>query len=280
MKFRWCIQAVKLNRLLCFGFQSNGKGCTLFCQTLIIQCEVHVLNPWWGCFPCSLPFYSPLFLPSGSNYYVRILSTIDRELLKPNASVALHKHSNALVDVLPPEADSSIMMLTSGKTLSASLSWGISGCRVGKHVEEPWSSMQETNVTVTTSGNQLNNLSCVALLFYPLEYARIHFLNRKVFLILLLVLDSIPCIIFILMYCDSSPRPKARCDVCWHRWYGHPETGSQRGSGAATHPLWALQTGQIFKKQRQVLPRSKAELKCRQLCYISTFFLARHRLFA
>lgn len=53
---------------------------------------------------------------TGSNYYVRILSTIDRELLKPNASVALHKHSNALVDVLPPEADSSIMMLTSGKT--------------------------------------------------------------------------------------------------------------------------------------------------------------------
>ena len=48
----------------------------------------------------------------GPNYYVRILSTIDRELLKPNASVALHKHSNALVDVLPPEADSSIAMLT------------------------------------------------------------------------------------------------------------------------------------------------------------------------
>nr|XP_044249942.1 26S proteasome regulatory subunit 6B isoform X2 [Drosophila takahashii] len=48
---------------------------------------------------------------TGSNYYVRILSTIDRELLKPSASVALHKHSNALVDVLPPEADSSISML-------------------------------------------------------------------------------------------------------------------------------------------------------------------------
>lgn len=63
-------------------------------------------------------FFIFLFIPvllSGSNYYVRILSTIDRELLKPNASVALHKHSNALVDVLPPEADSSIMMLTSGK---------------------------------------------------------------------------------------------------------------------------------------------------------------------
>merc|ERR1712088_255779 len=48
---------------------------------------------------------------TGSNYYVRILSTLDRELLKPSASVALHKHSDALVDVLPPEADSSISML-------------------------------------------------------------------------------------------------------------------------------------------------------------------------
>jgi len=54
-------------------------------------------------------------LLSGSNYYVRILSTIDRELLKPSASVALHKHSNALVDVLPPEADSSITMLSAGR---------------------------------------------------------------------------------------------------------------------------------------------------------------------
>lgn len=51
---------------------------------------------------------------TGSNYYVRILSTLDRELLKPSASVALHKHSNALVDVLPPEADSSISMLRAG----------------------------------------------------------------------------------------------------------------------------------------------------------------------
>ena len=49
---------------------------------------------------------------TGSIYYVRILSTIDRELLKPNASVALHKHSNALVNVLPPEADSSIALLS------------------------------------------------------------------------------------------------------------------------------------------------------------------------
>merc|ERR1719440_194657 len=48
---------------------------------------------------------------TGSNYYVRILSTINRELLKPGASVALHRHSNAVVDVLPPEADSAISML-------------------------------------------------------------------------------------------------------------------------------------------------------------------------
>jgi len=48
---------------------------------------------------------------TGSNYYVRILSTIDRELLKPSSSVALHRHANSLVDVLPPEADSSIQLL-------------------------------------------------------------------------------------------------------------------------------------------------------------------------
>lgn len=48
---------------------------------------------------------------TGSNYVVRILSTLDRELLKPSSSVALHRHSSALVDILPPEADSSITLL-------------------------------------------------------------------------------------------------------------------------------------------------------------------------
>ena len=52
------------------------------------------------------------FPHAGSNYYVRILSTLNRELLKPSASIALHRHSNALVDILPPEADSSISLLT------------------------------------------------------------------------------------------------------------------------------------------------------------------------
>ncbi|KNC74056.1 hypothetical protein SARC_13385 [Sphaeroforma arctica JP610] len=37
---------------------------------------------------------------TGSNYYVRILSTIDRELLKPNASVALHKVSDIYTSAL------------------------------------------------------------------------------------------------------------------------------------------------------------------------------------
>eukprot|EP00741_Cyanophora_paradoxa_P024450 tig00022075_g23607.t1 len=52
---------------------------------------------------------------TGSNYYVRILSTINRELLKPSSSVALHRHSNSLVDVLPPEADSSISLLAASE---------------------------------------------------------------------------------------------------------------------------------------------------------------------
>lgn len=49
---------------------------------------------------------------TGSNYYVSILSTLNREDLKPSSSVALHRHSHALVDILPPEADSSIQLLT------------------------------------------------------------------------------------------------------------------------------------------------------------------------
>lgn len=48
---------------------------------------------------------------TGQTYYVRILSTINRELLKTNASVALHRISNSVVDVLPPEADSAITMM-------------------------------------------------------------------------------------------------------------------------------------------------------------------------
>ncbi|EDO18188.1 hypothetical protein Kpol_543p17 [Vanderwaltozyma polyspora DSM 70294] len=48
---------------------------------------------------------------TGMSYVVRILSTLDRELLKPSMSVALHRHSNALVDILPPDSDSSISIM-------------------------------------------------------------------------------------------------------------------------------------------------------------------------
>ncbi|KRX07274.1 P-loop containing nucleoside triphosphate hydrolase [Pseudocohnilembus persalinus] len=43
--------------------------------------------------------------------YVRVLSTIDREKLKPNTSIALHRNSHALVDILPIESDASVQMM-------------------------------------------------------------------------------------------------------------------------------------------------------------------------
>mmetsp|Transcript_8259 Transcript_8259/g.26383 ORF Transcript_8259/g.26383 Transcript_8259/m.26383 type:complete len:410 (-) Transcript_8259:40-1269(-) len=52
---------------------------------------------------------------TSSTFYVRVLSTIDRELLKPSASVALHRHSNAVVASLPPESDSSIRLMSDGE---------------------------------------------------------------------------------------------------------------------------------------------------------------------
>ena len=45
---------------------------------------------------------------AGSNYFVRVLSTLNREDLKVGASVALHRHSHAVVEILPPEADSTV----------------------------------------------------------------------------------------------------------------------------------------------------------------------------
>ncbi|OAG28980.1 26S proteasome regulatory subunit T3 [Nematocida displodere] len=48
---------------------------------------------------------------AGSNSVVKVLSTVNKELLKPNTSVALHRHSSALVDVLPPEADNTFSVL-------------------------------------------------------------------------------------------------------------------------------------------------------------------------
>lgn len=50
---------------------------------------------------------------AGSTYYVRVLSVLDREKLKPNTSIALHRHSHSVVDILPPETDSSIQLVVS-----------------------------------------------------------------------------------------------------------------------------------------------------------------------
>ena len=63
---------------------------------------------------------------TGGSFYVRVLSTIGRELLKPSASVALHRHSHALVDVLPPEADSSISLL--GSSEKPNVTYSVSSC--------------------------------------------------------------------------------------------------------------------------------------------------------
>eukprot|EP00977_Amphora_coffeiformis_P028839 scaffold37458_cov176-Amphora_coffeaeformis.AAC.2 len=56
--------------------------------------------------------YGVVSSTAGSNYYVRILSTLDRELLKPNTSVALHRHSHSVVDILPPESDSTVKLMS------------------------------------------------------------------------------------------------------------------------------------------------------------------------
>jgi 26S proteasome regulatory subunit T3 len=52
---------------------------------------------------------------TGSNYYVRILSTLNLEKLKPGCSVSLHRHSHAVVDILPPEADSTVQTVAIGE---------------------------------------------------------------------------------------------------------------------------------------------------------------------
>jgi len=54
----------------------------------------------------------------GSTYYVRVLSTLDREKLKPNTSIALHRHSHAVVDILPPESDSSVQLVAEKPTVT------------------------------------------------------------------------------------------------------------------------------------------------------------------
>ena len=42
---------------------------------------------------------------------MRVLSTLNREDLKPNSRVALHRSSHAVVDILPPDTDSAVSMM-------------------------------------------------------------------------------------------------------------------------------------------------------------------------
>mmetsp|Transcript_6875 Transcript_6875/g.13832 ORF Transcript_6875/g.13832 Transcript_6875/m.13832 type:complete len:388 (-) Transcript_6875:185-1348(-) len=49
---------------------------------------------------------------TGNNYLVRIISTIDRGKLKPNISIVLHRNSNALVNFLENNCDSSINIVS------------------------------------------------------------------------------------------------------------------------------------------------------------------------
>ncbi len=47
----------------------------------------------------------------GSQYLVRVLSTLNREDLKPNARVALHRSSHSVVDILPADTDAAVQMM-------------------------------------------------------------------------------------------------------------------------------------------------------------------------
>lgn len=51
----------------------------------------------------------------GNNYLVRIISTIDKEKLKINSSVMLHRKSNALINILNIEIESSIDIIPVSK---------------------------------------------------------------------------------------------------------------------------------------------------------------------
>lgn len=53
---------------------------------------------------------------------MRVLSILDREKLKPNSSVALHRHSHSVVDILPSEADAGIQMMRVTEKIDVSYS--------------------------------------------------------------------------------------------------------------------------------------------------------------
>lgn len=52
-----------------------------------------------------------LEVPKARNTMLEFLSTLNREELKPNARVALHRSSQSVVDVLPADTDASVQMM-------------------------------------------------------------------------------------------------------------------------------------------------------------------------
>ena len=73
---------------------------------LLVGNFVEMIDPNYAVIDCSTPSL------------VRVMRTIDRHLLKPNTSVALHKHSQALVDVLPPEGTTSVQIVSNPPDVS------------------------------------------------------------------------------------------------------------------------------------------------------------------
>lgn len=49
-----------------------------------------------------------------TDYYVRVCSQVDREVLKPNVNVSLHRFSNAIVGVLPNDIEASVSRMKVG----------------------------------------------------------------------------------------------------------------------------------------------------------------------
>ena len=55
--------------------------------------------------------YAIVTATGDEQHYARVLSTINRDLLAPNCTVALHRHSYAVVEVLPPDADTKVKVM-------------------------------------------------------------------------------------------------------------------------------------------------------------------------
>jgi hypothetical protein len=92
------------------------------------------------------------------------------ELLKPSASVALHQHSNALVDTLSPKAKSSFSLLSQSEKLDITYN-DIRGCDIQKQgiqevVELPSSPSRCSDVWIGLPSNATRRFSIFGHLCY------------------------------------------------------------------------------------------------------------------